>query len=77
MKNLDILSNAIASEKPPETAPTPASKMSDDDVDRIAKRMIELMANNTESVVDSGATNETETEETTEETETEVTEGDS
>lgn len=63
MKNLDILANAIRAENESETPATPqALKLSDDDVNRIANRMIEIMSNKTDSVVDSGTQNtETET----------------
>lgn len=58
MKNLDILANAIRAES--ESAPPEPSKsfsLSDEDVDKIANRMIEIMSNKTDSVVESGSAN--------------------
>lgn len=65
MKNLDILSNAIRAENENATPEQPKSlTLSDEDVDKIANRMIEIMSNKTDSVVESGSENtETKTDE--------------
>lgn len=65
MKNLDILSNAIRAENESASPePTKSFSLSDEDVDKIANRMIEIMSNKTDSVVDSGSANtETKTDE--------------
>lgn len=52
MKNLDILADAISKEKASAPAETPEPKLSDDDVKRIASKMVELMSNKTDSVTD-------------------------
>lgn len=76
MKNLDILANAIRADNENATPATPtAFTLSDNDVNRIANRMIEIMSNKTDSVVDSGSQNtETETNENADESAREETE---
>lgn len=58
MKNLDILASAISKEK--ESAPDekPELKLSDDDVNRIASKMVEIMSAKTESVTDDNSDDE-------------------
>ena len=58
MKNLDILANSIRAENESATPePSKSFSLSDEDVDKIANRMIEIMSNKTDSVVDSGSAN--------------------
>ncbi len=50
MKNLDILSKAIADEKATQATPAPAvdlSKLSTDDVEKIATRVVEMLSERT------------------------------
>lgn len=76
MKNLDILASAISKEKENAPAEKPGLKLSDDDVKRIASKMVELMSNKTESVTEESgdAAESKETEVETENTESEGTE---
>ena len=74
MKNIDVLSKAIADEQKDEVGElgrANISKLSDGDVDRIAKRMVEIMSSKTE-LDEPGTETGTETEPEAEtETETE------
>lgn len=51
MKNLDVLSKAIADEKATQATPAPApvdlSKLSTDDVEKIAARVVEMLSERT------------------------------
>ena len=50
MKNLDVLSKAIADEKATQATPAPAvdlSKLSTDDVEKIATRVVEMLSERT------------------------------